>query len=56
LKSGGDALVIPRRNVLPTPNTANVENFNAAVESLKADPNYGTAVDRTEGRIWWDKP
>ncbi|MDD4800868.1 MAG: SusD/RagB family nutrient-binding outer membrane lipoprotein [Proteiniphilum sp.] len=56
LKSGGDQLLIPRRNVLPTPNTANVENFNAAVEALKSDPNYGSAVDKTEGRIWWDKP
>lgn len=56
LKSGGDALAIPRRNILPTPNTANVDNFNAAVESLKADQNYGTSVDKTEGRIWWDKP
>ncbi|QRX64471.1 SusD/RagB family nutrient-binding outer membrane lipoprotein [Dysgonomonadaceae bacterium zrk40] len=56
IKTGGDGLVIPRRNVLPTPNTANVDNFNAAVEALKTDPNYGTAVDRTEGRIWWDKP
>lgn len=56
IKTGGDALVIPRRNILPTPNTANVENFNAAIEALKTDPNYGTSVDRTEGRIWWDKP
>ncbi len=56
LKTGGEQLFIPRRGVLPTPNTANITNFNAAVDALKADPNYGTAVDRTEGRIWWDKP
>lgn len=56
LKTGGEQLLIPRRGVLPTPNTANIDNFNAAVEALKADPNYGTAVDRTDGRIWWDKP
>ncbi|ULB35312.1 MULTISPECIES: SusD/RagB family nutrient-binding outer membrane lipoprotein [Proteiniphilum] len=56
LKTGGDPLLIPRRGVLPTPNTANIENFNNAVDELKKDPNYGTAVDKTEGRIWWDKP
>lgn len=56
LKTGGEQLFIPRRGVLPTPNTANVDNFNVAVEELKGDPNYGSAVDRTEGRIWWDKP
>ena len=56
LKTGGDQLFIPRRGVLPTPNTANIDNFNIAVEQLTADPNYGSGVDRTEGRIWWDKP
>ncbi|MDD3909671.1 MAG: SusD/RagB family nutrient-binding outer membrane lipoprotein, partial [Proteiniphilum sp.] len=56
LKTGGDPLLIPRRGILPTPNTANIESFNTAVNELKTDPNYGTAVDRTEGRIWWDKP
>lgn len=56
IKTGGDVLFIPRRNILPTPNTANIENFNAAVTELTNDANYGTAPDRTEGRIWWDKP
>lgn len=56
IKTGGDELFIPRRNILPTPNTANIENFNAAVTELTNDANYGTAPDRTEGRIWWDKP
>lgn len=56
LKTGGDVVTIPRRSVLPTPNTANIDNFNIAVGELTADPNYGSAVDRTEGRIWWDKP
>lgn len=56
LKTGGEPLLIPRRGVLPTPNTANIDNFHAAVDALKADPNYGPAVDKTEGRIWWDKP
>lgn len=56
IRTGGDQLLLPRRNVLPTPNTANVDNFNAAVEALKTDVNYGSAADKTEGRIWWDKP
>lgn len=56
IESGGDQLYIPRRNVLPTPNTANVDNFNVAVDALIADPNYGSAVIKTEGRIWWDRP
>jgi len=56
LKTGGDPLFIPRRGVLPTPNTANIDNFNAAISELTADPNYGSAIDKTEGRIWWDKP
>ena len=56
IKSGGDQLYIPRRNVLPTPNTANIDNFNEAVSALSSDPNYGSAANSTEGRIWWDKP
>ncbi|MGI6048750.1 MAG: SusD/RagB family nutrient-binding outer membrane lipoprotein [Petrimonas sp.] len=56
IKTGSEPLYIPRRGVLPTPNTANIDNFNTAVNELTADPNYGSAVDKTEGRIWWDKP
>ncbi|MBO5000709.1 MAG: SusD/RagB family nutrient-binding outer membrane lipoprotein [Bacteroidaceae bacterium] len=47
-------LVIPRRNVLPTPNTLNIDNFNAAVKLLLSDAKYGETKDLTEGRIWWD--
>ncbi|ATA91621.1 SusD/RagB family nutrient-binding outer membrane lipoprotein [Capnocytophaga canimorsus] len=53
-KAGSD-LIIPRRGVLPTPNTENIDNFNAAVEKLKKDPAYGAQENHTEGRIWWDK-
>lgn len=56
ITQGGDNLLIPRRSVLPTPNTENIDNFNEAVNKLIAEPNYGSAVDKTEGRIWWDKP
>lgn len=48
-------LVIPRRNSLGSPNTLNINNYNAAVEALKKDAKYGTGIERTEGRIWWDK-
>lgn len=53
----GDApLIIPRRASLGAPNSENLDNYNAALKELTADPNYGETVDRTEGRIWWDKP
>lgn len=56
ITSGGNKLYIPRRGVLPTPNSENIVNYNLAVDFLKSDPNYGTAVTSSEGRIWWDKP
>lgn len=56
IATGGDGLIVPRRAALGAPNTENINNYNDAVKQLTADPNYGTAVDRTEGRIWWDKP
>lgn len=55
IQDTGVNLVIPRRNSLPTPNTMNIDNFNAAVDKLKSDAKYGSDRDRTEGRIWWDK-
>ncbi len=54
IQDAGSDLVIPRRNSLGTPNTLNIDNYNAAVEALKQDPKYGTGTDRTEGRVWWD--
>jgi len=56
ITSGGSDLLVPRRCVLPTPNQENIDNYNAALDLLIADPNYGKAVNETEGRIWWDKP
>lgn len=55
--SGGDnaKLEIPRRNSLGAPNSLNEDNWKAAIEKLKADAQYGSDFDRTEGRIWWDK-
>lgn len=52
--AGGTNLIIPRRSVLPTPNIANIENYNAAVAKLTAKPEY-LQPNLTQGRIFWDK-
>ena len=54
IKLAGMQLTVPRRNQLPTPNTLNIDNYNAAVQALCQDAKYGTGVANTEGRIWWD--
>ena len=54
IRQDEETLIIPRRNGLGTPNTLNIDNYNIAVQSLVSDSYYGTATDRTEGRIWWD--
>ena len=54
IKSAGKELLIPRRNSLGTPNTLNIDNYNAAVKELCSDAKYGGNVNATEGRIWWD--
>ncbi len=48
IATGGDKLLIPRRCVLPTPNTENVDNFNMAVKELAADPNYGADENKSD--------
>ena len=45
---------IPRRNALGTPNTLNIENYNAAVQAVCSDGKYGDETRDTDGRIWWD--
>ncbi len=55
IKSAGSDLIIPRRAVLPIPNSSNLENYNEALKQLKQDARYGSDVDKTEGRIWWDR-
>ena len=54
IKLAGLELTIPRRNQLGTPNTLNIDNYNAAVQQLCSDAKYGAGVANTEGRIWWD--
>ncbi len=55
ITSAGKELIIPRRAALSAPNSANLPNYEEAITMLKADPIYGSDVDKTEGRIWWDK-
>ena len=54
IRDSGVELIIPRRNGLGTPNTLNIDNYNDVVQKLVSDQHYGTATDRTAGRIWWD--
>lgn len=51
---GGAEGVIPRRWILPTPNSANMTNFNNALTEMGATGEYGSPNDIT-GRVWWDK-
>ena len=50
----GETLTIPRRGVLPTPNNLNLPNWQAAVDKLLEDAQFGTGINRTDGRVWWD--
>ena len=54
IKLAGKELTVPRRNQLGTPNTLNIDNYNAAIQQLCQDAKYGAGVANTEGRIWWD--
>ncbi|MEG0463269.1 MULTISPECIES: SusD/RagB family nutrient-binding outer membrane lipoprotein [Bacteroides] len=56
IRKGENMLTIPRRLALTAPNTANLDNYNAALQELIAEPYYGMGVENTEGRIWWDVP
>lgn len=53
---GGTDLIIPRRTALNSPNSLNLENYEAALKQLIEDTYYGASVNNTEGRIWWDIP
>lgn len=54
ISTGSSELLIPRRSVLPTPNAANINNFNEALSKLVAKPEY-LQPNQTQGRIFWDK-
>lgn len=55
ITSGGTEFFIPRRSKLPTPNSANIDNFNEALSKLIAKPEY-LQQNQSQGRIFWDIP
>ncbi len=57
LWDGSKELLIPRRNYLQisTGSQLNNSNYIEAVDKMKAkDPSYGSRMEDTRGRIWWD--
>lgn len=55
IEQNTNQLQIPRRNILPVPNSLNLDNYNAALDALMKDKMYGNSTEQTQGRIWWDK-
>ncbi|MDN3655565.1 SusD/RagB family nutrient-binding outer membrane lipoprotein [Ferruginibacter paludis] len=53
----GTLYQIPRRAAISAPSTSdlNATNKQAALDNMKADPDFGTAIDDLYGRVWWDK-
>jgi hypothetical protein len=53
----GTLYQIPRRAALSAPSTSdlNATNKQAALDNMKADADFGTAIDDLYGRVWWDK-
>jgi hypothetical protein len=53
----GTLYQIPRRAALTAPSSSdlNAANKQAALDAMKADPDFGTAIDDLYGRVWWDK-
>jgi hypothetical protein len=53
----GTLYQIPRRAALTAPSSSdlNAANKQAALDAMKADPDFGTGLDDLYGRIWWDK-
>lgn len=53
----GTLYQIPRRAALSVPASSdlNAVNKQAALDVMKADPDFGTAIDDLYGRVWWDK-
>ena len=44
----------PRRGRLPDAAALNGENYDKIKATLLAQPGYGTNLDETLGRQWWD--
>ena len=53
----GTLYQIPRRAALSAPSSSDLNGANkqAALDKMKADPDFGTAIDDLYGRVWWDK-
>jgi hypothetical protein len=53
----GTVFQIARRAVIgnPNPSDLNVANKQAALDAMKADPEFGSDNLDPRGRIWWDK-
>ena len=53
----GTLYQIPRRAALSAPPSGdlNAANKQAALDAMKADADFGTAIDDLYGRVWWDK-
>ena len=53
----GTLYQIPRRAALSAPSSSdlNAANKQAALDAMKADADFGTAIDDLYGRVWWDK-
>lgn len=53
----GTLYQIPRRAALSAPSSSdlNAANKQAALDNMKADPDFGTGLDDLYGRVWWDK-
>ncbi len=53
----GTLFQIPRRAALSAPSSSdlNKDNKQAALDQMKADPDFGTGLDDLYGRVWWDK-
>jgi Starch-binding associating with outer membrane len=53
----GTLYQIPRRAALSAPSSSdlNAANKQTALDNMKADPDFGAAIDDLYGRVWWDK-
>jgi len=52
----GTVYQIPRRAAISAPDVSdlNAANKQAAIDAMKADPEFG-AIGDLYGRVWWDK-
>lgn len=53
----GTLFQIPRRAAISAPSSSdlNAANKQAAIDNMKADPDFGAGIEDLYGRVWWDK-